>query len=78
MATPASKFDAADFGGFLRLLPKELNGIALRHAVEVRSPTFACQEFYDLAHTHNVAIVYAKTKTSRRSTSIPPISSMRA
>jgi len=26
----------------------------------VRSPTFACQEFYDLAHTHNVAIVYAK------------------
>jgi uncharacterized protein YecE (DUF72 family) len=58
MAT--KKFDPADFGGFLGLLPKELNGTQLRHAVEVRSPTFACQEFYDLAHKHNVAVVYAK------------------
>jgi uncharacterized protein YecE (DUF72 family) len=58
MAT--KKFDAADFGGFLGLLPKALNGVQLRHAVEVRSPTFACQEFYDLAHKHNVAVVYAK------------------
>jgi uncharacterized protein YecE (DUF72 family) len=58
MAT--KKFDPVDFGAFLDLLPKELNGLRLRHAVEVRSPTFACQEFYDLAHKHNVAIVYAK------------------
>jgi uncharacterized protein YecE (DUF72 family) len=58
MAT--KKFDPADFGAFLDLLPKQLNGVRLRHAVEVRSPTFACQEFYDLAHKHNVAIVYAK------------------
>jgi uncharacterized protein YecE (DUF72 family) len=58
MAT--KKFDPDDFGGFLGLLPKELDGIALRHAVEVRSSTFACQEFYDLAHKHRVAIVYAK------------------
>jgi len=58
MAT--KKFDPVDFSGFLGLLPKELNGAALRHAIEVRSPTFACQEFYDLAHKHNVAVVYAK------------------
>ena len=58
MAT--KKFDPVDFGGFLGLLPKELNGIALRHAVEVRSPTFATQEFYDLARKHGVAVVYAK------------------
>ncbi len=58
MAT--KKFDPVDFGGFLGLLPKELNGVRLRHALEVRSPTFACQEFYDLAHKHNAAIVYAK------------------
>ena len=58
MAT--KKFDPADFGGFLDLLPKELNGVRLRHALEVRSPTFACQEFYDLAHKHNAAVVYAK------------------
>jgi uncharacterized protein YecE (DUF72 family) len=58
MAT--KKFDPVDFGAFLDLLPKELNGLRLRHAVEVRSPTFETQEFYDLAHLHNVAIVYAK------------------
>lgn len=58
MAT--KKFDAQDFGAFLALLPKEMGGIALRHAIEVRSPTFAIQEFYDLARKHGVAIVYAK------------------
>ena len=58
MAT--KKFEPGDFGAFLALLPKEKDGVALRHAVEVRSPTFATQAFYDLAHQHNVAIVYAK------------------
>ena len=58
MAT--KKFDAADFGAFLALLPKEKDGVALRHAVEVRSPTFATQAFYDLARKHGVAIIYAK------------------
>ena len=58
MAT--KKFERDDFGAFLALLPKEKKGVALRHAVEVRSPTFATEAFYDLAHSHNVAIVYAK------------------
>ena len=58
MAT--KKFDPVDFGAFLKLLPKEKDGVQLRHAVEVRSPTFATQEFYDLAARHKVAIVYAK------------------
>jgi uncharacterized protein YecE (DUF72 family) len=58
MAT--KKFEAADFGAFLTLLPKEKDGIALHHAVEVRSPTFATEAFYDLARKHGVAIVYAK------------------
>jgi uncharacterized protein YecE (DUF72 family) len=58
MAT--KKFDPADFGAFLALLPKSQDGVRLRHAVEVRSPTFACREFYDLAAKHGVAIVYAK------------------
>jgi uncharacterized protein YecE (DUF72 family) len=58
MAT--KKFDPQDFGGFLKLLPKELNGVRLRHALEVRSPTFACDEFYDMARKHHAAIVYAK------------------
>ncbi len=58
MAT--KKFDGQDFGAFLALLPREKDGIALRHAIEVRHPSFACAEFYDLARKHKVAIVYAR------------------
>ena len=58
MAT--KRFDPDDFAAFLALLPKEIEGLALRHAVEVRSPTFACPQFYNLAREHGVAIVYAK------------------
>lgn len=53
------KFDPVDFEGFLKLLPKEKDGVQLRHALEVRNPTFACEEFYDLARKYNAAIVYA-------------------
>ena len=58
MAT--KKFDPEDFAAFLALLPREKDGIALRHALEVRSPTFQTEQFYDLARSHNAAIVYAK------------------
>ncbi len=57
MAT--KKFDPVDFEGFLKLLPKEIGGRPARHALEVRSPTFATQEFYDLAARYGAAIVYA-------------------
>src|SRR5690606_34285414 len=57
MAT--KKFDAEDFEGFLKLLPKEKDGLRLRHALEVRSPTFDTQQFYDLAAKYGAAIVYA-------------------
>lgn len=54
------KFDPADFGAFLAMLPKELDGLKLRHVVEVRSPTFCTPDFYALAKQHNVAICYAR------------------
>jgi len=57
MAT--KKFDPVDFEGFLRLLPHEKDGLHLRHALEVRNPTFDTQQFYDLAAKYGVAIVYA-------------------
>lgn len=57
MAT--KKFDPEDFEGFLKLLPQEKDGIRLRHALEVRSPTFDTEEFYDLACKYGAAIVYA-------------------
>jgi uncharacterized protein YecE (DUF72 family) len=53
------KFDREDFGRFLDLLPERQDGVRLRHAIEVRSPTFATSAFYDLARDHNAAIVYA-------------------
>lgn len=53
------KFDPEDFEGFLKLLPPEKDGVRLRHAMEVRNPTFAIEQFYDLARKYGVAIVYA-------------------
>ena len=53
------KFDPVDFEGFLKLLPKEQDGVRLRHALEVRNPTFDTPQFYDLAAKYGVAIVYA-------------------
>lgn len=57
MAT--KKFDPVDFEGFLKLLPKEVDGLPLKHALEVRHPSFACEAFYDLARRYGAAIVYA-------------------
>ena len=37
---PTKKFDEADFGKFLELLPRKLEGRALRHVVEVRNDSF--------------------------------------
>jgi len=58
MAT--KKFDPVDFEGFLKLLPKEKDGVRLRHALEVRSPTFDVPQFYDLAAKYGAAIIYAE------------------
>ena len=57
MAT--KKFDPVDFEGFLKLLPQEKDGVRLRHALEVRNPTFDTPQFYELAAKYGAAIVYA-------------------
>ncbi len=53
------QFDAADIDAFLSLLPKELDGLALRHAIEARDESFRHPEFVDIARRHGVAIVTA-------------------
>jgi uncharacterized protein YecE (DUF72 family) len=53
------KFDPVDFEGFLKLLPREVNGLPLRHALEVRHASFKSPQFYDLARRHSAAIVFA-------------------
>ena len=57
MAT--KKFDADDFGAFLKLLPASHDGIPLRHAIHVRHESFAVPEFVTLCRAAGVAIVYA-------------------
>ena len=57
MAT--KKFDPQDFAAFLALLPREQEGVELRHALEVRHDSFVCAEFVDLARAHGCAIVFA-------------------
>lgn len=57
MAT--KKFDPDDFAAFLKLLPKAVDGRAIRHAVEVRHDSFKSPDFVSLARAHDVAIVMA-------------------
>ena len=57
---PTKKFDADDFGAFLELLPKKQDGLPLRHAVEVRNPSFIDPDFIALARKKDVAVVYAE------------------
>lgn len=56
---PTKKFDPVDFEGFLKLLPRQVEGRAVRHAVEVRHGSFATREFVSLARERGVAIVLA-------------------
>jgi uncharacterized protein YecE (DUF72 family) len=56
---PTKKFDAADFGAFLALLPQELAGRPLRHVVEVRHDSFNTPDFPALLREFGVAAVYA-------------------
>src|SRR5262245_11774869 len=53
------KFEPADIDGFLKLLPREVGGLPLRHALEVRHDSFKDERFYDLARRHGIAIVLA-------------------
>jgi uncharacterized protein YecE (DUF72 family) len=55
---PTKKFDAADFGKFLELLPRTADGRALRHVVEVRHPSFLVPDFVALARSFNTPVVF--------------------
>jgi uncharacterized protein YecE (DUF72 family) len=56
---PSKKYDRADFGAFLKLLPKEAAGRELRHAVEVRHESFRSADFTALLREYGVAVVIA-------------------
>lgn len=54
---PTRAFDADDVAAFLDLLPPELDGVALRHVLEVRHPSFFDPRYVALARSHRVATV---------------------
>src|SRR3546814_16050470 len=54
---PTKRFDPEDFEGFLKLLPKSVEGRAIRHAVEVRHDSFRVPAFVALARDYGIALV---------------------
>ncbi len=55
---PTKKFDAADFGGFLELLPDKCGGRALRHVIEVRHDSFRTAGFIALLRRLGFPVVF--------------------
>jgi uncharacterized protein YecE (DUF72 family) len=56
---PTKRFDPDEIRGFLALLPRERDGIPLRHALEVRHESFCVPEFLAIARQAKVACVFA-------------------
>jgi uncharacterized protein YecE (DUF72 family) len=61
--TPTKKFDADDFGAFLKLLPRKISGKELRHVVEVRHESFCNPSFVALLREFAIPVVFAEHAT---------------
>ncbi len=55
---PTKQFDAEDFEAFLKLLPKDVDGIKLRHVMDVRHESFKTEAYLKLARKYKVATVF--------------------
>ncbi|MDR7296110.1 uncharacterized protein YecE (DUF72 family) [Pelomonas aquatica] len=58
---PSHRFDAADLTAFLDLLPGEIDGLPLRHALDVRHASFQCPEYLALARQYKAATVFTES-----------------
>jgi uncharacterized protein YecE (DUF72 family) len=56
---PRRKFDRDDIAAFIDLLPHDIDGLGLRHAIEPRDDSFNDQKFVELCRARNIAIVFA-------------------
>jgi uncharacterized protein YecE (DUF72 family) len=54
---PTKRYERSDFEKFLNLLPREVCGRRIRHAVEVRHESFQVAGFIALLRTYDVAVV---------------------
>jgi uncharacterized protein YecE (DUF72 family) len=55
---PTTQFNAEDLDAFLRLLPRQVQGLELRHVLDVRHPSFATEEYLELLARHGCTTVY--------------------
>ncbi|HEV8688769.1 MAG TPA: DUF72 domain-containing protein [Ideonella sp.] len=55
---PTKRFDPVDFEAFLKLLPAEVKGLPLRHAMDVRHDSFKSADYLALARRHRAATVF--------------------
>ncbi|CAM5353854.1 hypothetical protein AFEL58S_01285 [Afipia felis] len=60
---PTKQFDEADFGAFLELLPRQIEGRRLRHVVEVRHDSFRNEAFVALLRKFSIPVVCADHAT---------------
>ena len=55
---PTKRFEPVDFEAFLRLLPTEVQGLPLRHAMDVRHDSFKNPDYLALARRYRAATVF--------------------
>ena len=54
---PFKRFDGDDISAFIDLLPEQLGGMRLRHAIEPRHKSFDDDRFFALCRARNIAVV---------------------
>ncbi|WP_444633400.1 DUF72 domain-containing protein [Cupriavidus oxalaticus] len=55
---PTKQFDAEDFEAFLQLLPAAVEGVKLRHVLDVRHDSFMSPDYLKLARKYKAATVF--------------------
>jgi len=55
---PTKRFDEDDFEAFLKLLPSAVDGLPLRHVLDVRHESFKTPQYLALARRHGAATVF--------------------
>ena len=59
---PTKVFDAADFEPFLALLPRAVDGLPLRHVLDVRHESFNSPEYLSLARKYGCVTVHSDSE----------------
>jgi uncharacterized protein YecE (DUF72 family) len=59
---PTKQFDPADFEGFLALLPAQVDGLKLRHVLDVRHPSFDTPAYVELARRYGCTTVHTDSE----------------